>query len=34
VAVGLRDDGILRHYKYTWAVAGGLLLLFTFIYGR
>jgi cell division protein FtsW len=34
VAVGLRDDGILRHYKYTWAVAGGLLLLFTFLFGR
>lgn len=34
VAVGLRDDGFLRHYKYTWAVAGGLLLLFTFLFGR
>ena len=19
IAIGLRDDGILRHYKYTWA---------------
>lgn len=34
VAVGLRDDGFLRHYKYTWAVAGALLLLFTFLFGR
>jgi len=26
IAIGLRDDGILRHYKYSWA-AGGILLL-------
>ena len=33
VAIGLRDDGILRHYKYTWAAAGAALLLFTFLFG-
>src|SRR5919107_5437962 len=22
IAVGLRDDGILRHYKYSWAAIG------------
>lgn len=34
VAVLFRDDGILRHYKYTWALGGGLLLLLTFLFGR
>ena len=29
-----RDDGILRHYKYTWALAGTLLLVVTFLFGR
>ena len=29
-----RDDGILRHYKYTWALAGTLLLVITFLFGR
>jgi cell division protein FtsW (lipid II flippase) len=34
VAVGLRDDGILRHYKYTWAAAGAAALLATFLFGK
>ncbi len=34
VAIGFRDDGILRHYKYTWALAGALLLMLTFLFGR
>ena len=33
VAVGLRDDGILRHYKYSWATIGILLLAATFLFG-
>jgi cell division protein FtsW (lipid II flippase) len=33
VAIGLRDDGILRHYRYTWALAGIAMLLFTFLFG-
>jgi peptidoglycan glycosyltransferase len=33
VAIGLRDDRILRHYKYTWALAGVAMLLFTFQFG-
>jgi cell division protein FtsW (lipid II flippase) len=33
VAIGLRDDGILRHYKYTWAAAGAILLAITFLFG-
>jgi cell division protein FtsW (lipid II flippase) len=33
VAIGLRDDRFLRHYKYTWALAGIALLLFTFLFG-
>jgi cell division protein FtsW (lipid II flippase) len=33
VAVGLRDDGILRHYKYSWAAIGILLLAATFLFG-
>jgi peptidoglycan glycosyltransferase len=33
VAIGLRDDGILRHYKYTWALAGIAMLVFTFLFG-
>ena len=33
VAIGLRDDRILRHYKYTWALAGIAMLLFTFLFG-
>jgi cell division protein FtsW (lipid II flippase) len=34
IAVKFRDDGVLRHYKYTWALAGTLLLLITFLFGR
>jgi cell division protein FtsW (lipid II flippase) len=34
VAARFRDDGVLRHYKYTWALAGTLLLLITFLFGR
>lgn len=33
IAVGLRDDGILRHYKYTWAAIGIGLLVATMIFG-
>lgn len=33
VAIGLRDDGLLRHYKYTWALAGAALLVLTFLFG-
>jgi cell division protein FtsW (lipid II flippase) len=31
--VGLRDDGILRHYKYSWAAIGILLLGATLLLG-
>jgi len=34
VADRFRDDGILRHYKYTWALAGTALLIVTFLFGR
>jgi cell division protein FtsW (lipid II flippase) len=34
LAIGLRDDRILRHYKYTWAAAGALLLIATFQFGK
>lgn len=33
IAARFRDDGLLRHYKYTWALAGTLLLLMTFLFG-
>lgn len=33
IAVGLRDDGILRHYKYSWAAIGIGLLLATVLFG-
>jgi cell division protein FtsW (lipid II flippase) len=33
IATFFRDDGILRHYKYTWAVAGAGLLAITFLFG-
>lgn len=33
IAIGLRDDRFLRHYKYTWALAGIALLIFTFLFG-
>ncbi len=33
IAVGLRDDGILRHYKYSWAAIGIALLAATMLFG-
>ena len=33
LAIGLRDDGILRHYKYTWAAIGIGLLVATLLLG-
>ncbi len=33
VAAGLRDDGPLRHYKYTWAALGIGMLVFTALFG-
>jgi len=33
IAIGLRDDGILRHYKYSWAAIGILLLAATLLLG-
>jgi cell division protein FtsW len=33
VAIGVRDDGFLRHYKYTWAIGGAALLVVTFLFG-
>jgi cell division protein FtsW (lipid II flippase) len=33
VAIGLRDDSVLRHYKYSWATAGAVLLIITFVFG-
>jgi cell division protein FtsW (lipid II flippase) len=33
MAIGLRDDGILRHYKYSWAAIGILLLAATLLLG-
>ncbi|MDQ4036707.1 MAG: FtsW/RodA/SpoVE family cell cycle protein [Chloroflexota bacterium] len=33
IAVGLRDDGILRHYKYSWAAIGIGLLAATLLLG-
>ncbi|HUH16839.1 MAG TPA: FtsW/RodA/SpoVE family cell cycle protein [Methylomirabilota bacterium] len=33
IAVGLREDGILRHYKYSWAAIGILLLAATLVFG-
>lgn len=33
VAIGFRDEGVLRHYKYTWATAGAVLLVITFVFG-
>jgi cell division protein FtsW (lipid II flippase) len=34
IAVFFRDDGVLRHYKYTWALAGAALLGVTFLFGN
>jgi cell division protein FtsW (lipid II flippase) len=33
IAIGLRDDGILRHYKYSWAAVGIGLLAATLLLG-
>jgi cell division protein FtsW (lipid II flippase) len=33
IAIAFRDDGLLRHYKYTWAMAGAALLVITFVFG-
>src|ERR671916_62048 len=33
ITIGLRDAGILRHYKYTWAAIGIVLLVATFLIG-
>jgi cell division protein FtsW (lipid II flippase) len=33
IAIGLRDDGILRHYKYSWAAIGIGLLAATLLFG-
>jgi cell division protein FtsW (lipid II flippase) len=33
VAIGLRDDRILRHYKYSWAALGVALLAATLLFG-
>ncbi len=34
LAVGVRGDGWLRRYKYTWAAGGIALLLLVFVLGR
>ena len=33
IAIGLRDYGVLRHYKYSWAAIGILLLAATLLFG-
>jgi peptidoglycan glycosyltransferase len=33
IAIGLRDDGFLRHYKYSWGLFAALLLVITFLFG-
>ena len=33
IAIGLRDDGILRHYKYSWGAIGIGLLAATLLFG-
>jgi peptidoglycan glycosyltransferase len=33
VAIGLRDDGFLRHYKYSWGLFAAVLLIITFLFG-
>jgi peptidoglycan glycosyltransferase len=33
VAIGLRDDGFLRHYKYSWGLFAAVLLVITFLFG-
>ncbi|MBI2777941.1 MAG: FtsW/RodA/SpoVE family cell cycle protein [Chloroflexi bacterium] len=34
IAARFRDDSVLRHFKYTWALAGTLLLVITFLFGK
>lgn len=34
IALGVRSDGWLRYYKYTWAAAGIALLLLVFVLGE
>jgi peptidoglycan glycosyltransferase len=33
IAIGLRDDGFMRHYKYSWGLFAALLLVITFLFG-
>ncbi|HEY7738698.1 MAG TPA: FtsW/RodA/SpoVE family cell cycle protein [Candidatus Limnocylindria bacterium] len=33
VAIGLRDDGFMRHYKYSWGLFAAALLVITFLFG-
>jgi peptidoglycan glycosyltransferase len=33
VAVGLRDDGALRHFKYSWGLLAAILLVATLLFG-
>ena len=33
VAIGLRDDGFLRHYKYSWGLLAAALLVATLLFG-
>ena len=33
VAIGLREDGFLRHYKYSWGLFAAALLLVTLLFG-
>ncbi len=33
IAIGLRDDRILRHYKYSWAALGIAMLAATLLFG-
>ena len=33
VAIGLREDGFLRHYKYSWGLFAAALLVVTLLFG-
>jgi len=33
VAIGVRDDGFLRHYKYSWGLLAAVLLVVTLLFG-
>jgi cell division protein FtsW (lipid II flippase) len=33
IAIGLREDGFLRHYKYSWGLFAAALLLVTLLFG-